>query len=425
MKIAIVGATGNVGRIIVSLLEARDNISYEDIILSASLKSSGQSMKFKGNDLPICDTDSLDFTNIDIALFAVSGSVSKEYAKKAKEAGVVVIDNSSFWRMDRDVSLIIPEINGNSLSSDVLHRGCIISNPNCIAIPLSVVLSKLLGDDAVSNVYVASYQSVSGAGYRAIEEMQNQLQGISDSVDVIGSRIAFDLVPKIGDFLPDGSTQEEFKVMEETQKILGSKLNIMSHCIRVPTWQGHAIALTVQFNNEVCLDDVIRSLREVDTIVISGDNGGISSPYATSTAAISDAGAAGMSAPMSAAVMSAAGGAGSSSAGTSSSGSAVSASAAGAASTSAAVGGAAHSFAFSGESSGATNTDAGASATRTSAGLPQYFTLSDAIASDKVYVSRLRQFDQKNVGMWVVSDNLYKGAASNAVAILDKVIELL
>jgi len=256
-RVAVVGATGNVGRAILSTLAER-KFPISEIQAVASSTSIGQRVSF-GDDLvlnviPITD---FDFTGFDFALFAAGSLVSAEFAPIAAEAGCIVIDNSSHFRQEPEIPLVVPEVNPEALA---YYRECnIIANPNCVALPLTMALKPLMDAAGLKRIVVSTYQSVSGAGHAAMDELFNQTRAIYMNQPVLKEelpkQIAFNVIPQVDIFLPDGSTFEEEKVALETQKILGVKVGMAITCVRVPVFIGHSMAVAVELENPLSVSE--------------------------------------------------------------------------------------------------------------------------------------------------------------------------
>jgi len=247
-KIAIVGATGNVGREILKILAER-RFPADEVIALASEKSEGEELEFGEDEtLRTLKLDTFDFTGTDIAFFAAGSEISKVYVPKAAAAGAVVIDNSSLYRMDRDVPLVVPEVNSDDLKN--YTRKNIIANPNCSTAQLAVALKPLHDAAGIRRVVVATYQSVSGAGSAAMDELFHQTRSIFVSEitepKVFPKQIAFNLIPKVGDFDAEGNTGEELKMAAEMAKILDPKIKLTATCVRVPVFIGHSEAVNVE-----------------------------------------------------------------------------------------------------------------------------------------------------------------------------------
>lgn len=256
-RVVVVGATGSVGREILNILAER-KFPIREIQAVASSTSMGQRVSF-GEDLvldviPIAD---FDFTGFDFALFSAGSAVSAEFAPMAAEAGCIVIDNSSRFRQEAEIPLIVPEVNPEALAC---YRACnIIANPNCVALPLVMALKPLQDEAGLKRVVVSTYQSVSGAGRASMDELFNQTRAIYMNQPVVKEefpkQIAFNVIPQIDVFLPDGSTFEETKVSRETQKILGVNVGMAITCVRVPVFIGHSLAVAVELENPLSVGE--------------------------------------------------------------------------------------------------------------------------------------------------------------------------
>ncbi len=323
-NLAIVGATGNVGREMLNILSER-KFPVNDIFPLASRKSAGKSISFGEQDvLSVQDLATFDFSDTEIALFSAGSDVSKEYAPKAAEQGCIVIDNTSYFRMDSDVPLIIPEVNIEALSQ--YKERNIIANPNCSTIQMLVALKPLHDIFKVKKIVVATYQSVSGAGKAAMDELYLQTKGKyvnqEHKSDVFPKQIAFNCIPHIDQLMDDGNTKEEWKMRVETHKILDRDIQVSATCVRVPVFVGHAEAVYIECAEEIDLEQAKEALREAPGVI-----------YAEN-----------------------------------------------------------------------------------------YVTQKDTVKEDAVYVTRLRQDGSHALNMWVVADNLRKGAALNAVQIAEHLL---
>lgn len=248
--VAIVGITGTVGQEMIQCLEKRD-FPIKKLTLLASAKSAGKIFSFKGKEIPVQELTLDSFDDVDIALFSAGGSISKEFAPVAAKSGAVVIDNSSAFRMDPEVPLIIPEINPEATHS---NKG-IIANPNCTTIVTLMGLNPLHKEWQVRGIIASSYQAVSGSGAQGIEELKNQISAINEgsSVErkVYPHQIAYNVIPQVDTFLENGYTKEEMKIENEGRKILGnSTLKASVTCVRVPVYRSHSVSVTAQFASE-------------------------------------------------------------------------------------------------------------------------------------------------------------------------------
>src|SRR5579863_4336400 len=245
-SVAVVGATGNVGREILSILAERE-FPADEVVALASRRSQGVEVSYGERTLKIKALEHYDFSGIDICLMSAGSVIAKEWAPKIAAAGAVVIDNSSCWRYDSDVPLIVPEVNAGALA-DFRKRG-IIANPNCSTAQLVVALKPLHDKARIKRVVVSTYQSVSGAGKEAMDELFSQTKAVFTLGDMeakkFSTRIAFNLIPQIDVFMEDGFTREEWKMMAETKKILDPKIKLSATCVRVPVFVGHSEAVNI------------------------------------------------------------------------------------------------------------------------------------------------------------------------------------
>src|SRR6187397_3172353 len=240
-KIALVGATGNVGREMLNILDER-KFPADEVVPLASRRSMGVEVSYGDRTLKCKALEHFDFSDVDICLMSAGGAVSKEWSPKIGAAGAVVIDNSSAWRMDPDVPLIVPEVNADAVAG--FTKKNIIANPNCSTAQLVVVLKPLHDLAKIKRVVVATYQSVSGAGKDAMDELWNQTKGVfvtdAPTPKKFTKQIAFNVIPHVDVFLDDGSTKEEWKMVVETKKILDPKIKVQATCVRVPVFVGHS-----------------------------------------------------------------------------------------------------------------------------------------------------------------------------------------
>ena len=330
-NVAIAGATGNVGREIIQILEDRD-FPIDKLYLLASSRSKGQKIDFKGDEIVVEDLAEFDFSKVHIGLFSPGGKVSAEFAPKAAKAGCLVIDNTSHFRMHENVPLIVPEVNASSLEEffNDDDRSNIIANPNCSTIQMVVALKPLHDESIINRVIVSTYQSVSGAGKEAMDELFNQTQNVYTNKNIeknkFTKQIAFNVIPHIDSFVDNGNTKEEEKMINETKKILDEGIKVSATCARVPVFISHAESINVEFDSPLSdekASDLLKNFNGVSVIDYRKDEG--------------------------------------------------------------------------------------------------YVTPVEAAGEDKVYVSRIRNDDSVDNGLniWVVSDNLRKGAALNAVQIAE------
>ncbi|HVV81172.1 MAG TPA: aspartate-semialdehyde dehydrogenase [Pseudolabrys sp.] len=281
-KVAVVGATGNVGREMLSILAERE-FPASDVVAIASRKSQGTECSFGDKILKVKALDHYDFSDVDICLMSAGGSVSKEWSPKIAAQGAVVIDNSSAWRMDPDVPLIVPEVNAAAL--DGFRKKNIIANPNCSTAQLVVALKPLHDAAKIKRVVVATYQSVSGAGKDAMDELFSQTKSVFtlDEMEAkkFPKRIAFNVIPHIDVFMDDGYTKEEWKMVVETKKILDPKIKLTATCVRVPVFVGHSEAVDIEFENPISADEARDILRSAPgcLVIDKREAGGYVTPY--------------------------------------------------------------------------------------------------------------------------------------------------
>src|SRR6202171_4719738 len=265
-KIALVGATGNVGREMLNILDER-KFPADEVVALASRRSMGVEVSYGDRTLKVKALENYDFSDVDICLMSAGGAVSKEWSPKIGAAGAVVIDNSSAWRMDPDVPLIVPEVNADAVSGFVKKN--IIANPNC----------------STARVVVSTYQSVSGAGKDAMDELFSQTKAVYTNDELINKkfpkRIAFNVIPEIDVFMEDGYTKEEWKMMMETKKILDPKIRLTATCVRVPVFVGHSEAVNIEFANPITADEARNILRNAPgcLVIDKREPGGYVTPY--------------------------------------------------------------------------------------------------------------------------------------------------
>ncbi|MHA1548145.1 MAG: aspartate-semialdehyde dehydrogenase [Alphaproteobacteria bacterium] len=280
--VAVVGATGNVGREMLAILAER-GFPADEVVALASRRSLGTEVSFGDRTLKIKALDSFDFSNIDICLMSAGGSVSKEWSPRIAAQNCVVIDNSSAFRYDADVPLIVPEVNAEAI--DGFTRRNIIANPNCSTAQLVVALKPLHDRARIKRAVIATYQSVSGAGKDAMDELFTQTRAVfvSDPVEshFFTKRIAFNVIPHIDTFMEDGSTREEWKMVAETKKILDPKIRLTATCVRVPVFVSHAEVVNLEFENAIEPDEARDLLRESPgcLVVDKAEDGGYVTPY--------------------------------------------------------------------------------------------------------------------------------------------------
>ncbi|KIC22739.1 MULTISPECIES: aspartate-semialdehyde dehydrogenase [unclassified Leisingera] len=269
-RIVVVGATGNVGREMLNILAERQ-FPVDEIAALASRKSLGTEVSFGDKTLTTQDLDTFDFTGWDMALFAVGSAATKDYAPKAAAAGCTVIDNSSLYRYDPDIPLIVPEVNPQAIHGYAKKN--IIANPNCSTAQMVVALKPLHDRAKIKRVVVSTYQSVSGSGKDAIDELWNQTKGVyvpgqEVQPKVYPKQIAFNVIPHIDVFMEDGSTKEEWKMVAETKKIVDPSIKVTATCVRVPVFVGHSESVNIEFEDFLDEDEARDILREAPGIMV-------------------------------------------------------------------------------------------------------------------------------------------------------------
>ena len=281
-NIVVVGATGKVGREMLNILSERD-FPIKEIVALASRRSIGTEVSYGDKTLKTKDLEGFNFSGYDIALFAIGSDATKEHAPRAAKSGCLVIDNSSLYRYDPEVPLIVPEVNPNAIF-DFKNKN-IIANPNCSTSQMVVALRPLHDRARIKRVVVSTYQSVSGSGKEGIDELWNQTKGVyvphqGVSPTVYTKKIAFNVIPHIDVFLEDGSTKEEWKMIAETQKILDKNINVTATCVRVPVFVGHSESINIEFEEFLGVDEARSILRESDGIMVidKREDGGYMTP---------------------------------------------------------------------------------------------------------------------------------------------------
>ena len=268
-KVAVVGATGNVGHEMLKTLHER-NFPVSDIVALASRRSVGREVSFGDHDLKVQDLATFDFKGVDIVLSSPGAKVSAEYSPKAAKAGAVVIDNTSHFRMDPDVPLVVPEVNPEAIAGHT-KKG-IIANPNCSTIQMVVALKPLHDIAKIKRVVVSTYQSVSGAGKSAMDELFSQTRSIYMNdvkpAEEFAKQIAFNVIPQIDVFMDDGMTKEEWKMVVETKKILDPSIKVAANCVRVPVFVGHAEMVNVEFEDDIDAKTAKRAFRDFEGITL-------------------------------------------------------------------------------------------------------------------------------------------------------------
>ncbi len=281
-KVAIVGATGNVGREMLDILADRQ-FPVSEVVALASQRSIGTEVSFGDKTLKCKVLDNYDFSDVDICLMSAGGETSKEWSPKIGAQGCVVIDNSSAWRMDPDVPLIVPEVNAAAAAG--FTKKNIIANPNCSTAQLVVALKPLHDAATIKRVVVSTYQSVSGAGKEGMDELDRQTKALYSLGEVetkkFPKRIAFNLIPHIDVFMEDGFTKEEWKMMAETKKILDPKIKLTATCVRVPVFISHSESVNVEFEKPITAEEATAILREAPGVLVidKREPGGYMTPH--------------------------------------------------------------------------------------------------------------------------------------------------
>ncbi len=280
-KVAVVGATGNVGREMLNILEER-GFPADEVVALASRRSVGTEVSYGDRTLKVKALDTYDFSDTDICVMSAGGNVSKEWSPKIGKQGCVVIDNSSAWRYDQDVPLIVPEVNPEAITQ--FSKKNIIANPNCSTAQLVVALKPLHDVATIKRIVVATYQSVSGAGKEGMDELFEQTRAVfvADPISAkkFTKRIAFNVIPHIDVFMDDGSTKEEWKMVAETKKMLDPKIKLTATCVRVPVFIGHSEAVNIEFEKPITADEARNILREAPgcLVVDKREDGGYITP---------------------------------------------------------------------------------------------------------------------------------------------------
>ena len=279
MNFAIIGASGNVGRKTIEILE-KSKISFKDLYLVASKKSSGKKIKFRDKEIEIENLENYDFSKAQITIFAAGSNIAKEWAPKAAKK-TIVIDNSSFFRMKENIPLVVPEVNPEALGK---HEN-IIANPNCSTMQMVLVLKPLHDEYKIKRVIVSTYQAVSGAGKEAMDELFDQTKNFLDKKNIesknFTKQIAFNLIPHIDAFDKDGYTKEELKMTNETKKILDEKIEVTATCVRVPVRTGHSESINIEFEKSYDLENIIKILNNAPGCKVIDDrkDGGYITPF--------------------------------------------------------------------------------------------------------------------------------------------------
>ena len=278
MNFAIIGASGNVGRKTIEILE-KSKIPFKELFLVASAKSAGKKIKFRDKEIEIIDLEKYDFSKAKITFFAAGSQIAKEWAHKAAK-NTIVIDNSSYFRMEKEIPLVVPEVNPEALGK---HKN-IIANPNCSTMQMVLALKPLHDEYKINRVVVSTYQAVSGAGKAAMDELFSQTKDFLDEKKInsknFTKQIAFNLIPHIDTFGADGYTKEELKMTNETKKILDVDIDVTATCVRVPVRTGHSESINIEFDNLFDLENVIRILKKAPGCKVVDDrsDGGYITP---------------------------------------------------------------------------------------------------------------------------------------------------
>ena len=284
-RVAVVGATGNVGREMLNILAER-KFPASEVIALASARSTGQEISFGDKRLKVQNLEHFDFSGVDFALMSAGSAIAKAYGEKIGATGCIVVDNSSFWRYHADVPLVVPEVNAAVLDAYMAQprRKNIIANPNCSTAQLVVALKPLHDLAQITRVVVSTYQSVSGAGKDGVDELWAQTKGIfvndTPTPHKFSKQIAFNVIPQIDVFMEDGSTKEEWKMVVETKKILDPKIRLSATCVRVPVFVGHSEAVNLEFARPITPDEARDALREAPGIAVvdKREPGGYATP---------------------------------------------------------------------------------------------------------------------------------------------------
>lgn len=281
-KVAVAGATGNVGREMLNILDER-KFPADEVVALASRRSVGTEVSYGDRTLKVKALENYDFSDVDICLMSAGGDVSKEWSPKIGAQGAVVIDNSSAWRYDADVPLIVPEVNADAVAG--FTKKNIIANPNCSTAQLVVALKPLHDAATIKRVVVSTYQSVSGAGKDGMDELFAQTKAVYTASDLVTKkfpkRIAFNVIPHIDVFMEDGYTKEEWKMVAETKKILDPKIKLTATCVRVPVFIGHSEAVNIEFEKPISVDEAREVLRKAPGVLVidKREPGGYVTPY--------------------------------------------------------------------------------------------------------------------------------------------------
>jgi aspartate-semialdehyde dehydrogenase len=279
MNFAIIGASGNVGRKTIEILE-KSKIPFKELFLVASKRSAGKKIKFRDKEIIIENLENYDFSKAEITFFAAGSQIAKEWAPQAAKK-TIVIDNSSYFRMQKDVPLVVPEVNSEALDE---HNN-IIANPNCSTMQMVLVLKPLHDEYKINRVVVSTYQAVSGAGKAPMDELFEQTKNFLDKKEIVSKnftkQIAFNLIPHIDVFDKDGYTKEELKMTNETKKILDEDINVTATCVRVPVRTGHSESINIEFDKLYDFENVTKILTSAPSckVVDTREDGGYMTPY--------------------------------------------------------------------------------------------------------------------------------------------------
>jgi len=284
-RVAVVGATGNVGREMLNILAER-KFPADEVVALASSRSIGREVSFGDRVLKCKDLETFDFTGVDFVFMSAGSTVAKEWGPRIAAAGAIVIDNSSFWRYHSDVPLVVPEVNGAVLDAFMANpkRTNIIANPNCSTAQMVLALKPLHDAAKIRRVVVSTYQSVSGAGKEGMDELWAQTKGIfvndAPTPSKFSKQIAFNVIPHIDVFMEDGYTKEEWKMTAETKKIVDPKIKVTATCVRVPVFVGHSEAINIEFDNPITADEARDILREAPgiSVIDKREPGGYATP---------------------------------------------------------------------------------------------------------------------------------------------------
>ena len=282
VKVAVFGATGAVGKEMLTILAER-LFPADEVYALATRKSMGVELSYGEKTLKCQDVETFDYSKVDLVLMSAGGEPSKEWAPKIARAGAIVVDNSSAWRMDPDVPLVVPEVNLDAL--DGVKKKGIVANPNCSTIQLVVALKPIHDRAGIKRVSCATYQSVSGAGQEGMDELWTQTKGIyvndQPTPQKFTKQIAFNVIPHIDVFMEDGATKEEWKMMAETKKMLDPKIKLTATCVRVPVFIGHSEAVNVEFERPLSAEEATQILRSAPGILVDDkrEPGGYITPH--------------------------------------------------------------------------------------------------------------------------------------------------